>query len=40
MGDSPNFTAVRLFTNPDGWVANFTGEKIADEFPRYEALAK
>lgn len=40
MGDSPNFTAIRLFTNPDGWVANYTGEKIADEFPRYEALAK
>lgn len=40
MGENPNFTAVRLFTNPEGWVANFTGEKIADEFPRYEALAK
>lgn len=40
MGDSPNFTAVRLFTNTEGWVANYTGEKIADEFPRYEALAK
>lgn len=40
MGSNPNFTAVRLFTNPDGWVANYTGEKIADEFPRYEALAK
>ncbi len=40
MGDNPHFTAIRLFTNPEGWVANFTGEKIADEFPRYEALAK
>jgi len=40
MGDTPNFTAVRIFTNPDGWVAKFTGDKIANEFPRYEALAK
>jgi 1,2-dihydroxy-3-keto-5-methylthiopentene dioxygenase len=40
MGDNPNFTAVRLFTNTEGWVANYTGERIADEFPRYEALAK
>jgi len=40
MGENPNFTAIRIFTNPAGWVANFTGEKIADEFPRYEALAK
>ena len=40
MGGSPNFTAIRLFTNVEGWVAKFTGEKIANEFPRYEALAK
>jgi len=40
MGGSPNFTAVRLFTNVDGWVAKFTGEKIVNEFPRYEALTK
>lgn len=40
MGENPNFTAIRIFTNPEGWVANFTGDKIADEFPRYEALAK
>lgn len=40
MGDTPNFTAVRIFTNQEGWVANFTGDKIASEYPRYEALAK
>jgi len=40
MGDMPNFTAIRIFTNPDGWVAKFTGDKIASEFPRYEVLAK
>ena len=34
MGSDPEFTAVRLFINPDGWVANFTGDKIADTFPK------
>lgn len=36
MGPDPEFTAVRLFTNPEGWVAQFTGDAIADRFPRYE----
>ncbi len=38
MGPEPEFTAIRLFTNPDGWVAEFTGETIASRIPRYEAL--
>lgn len=38
MGPSPKFTAIRLFTNPDGWVANFTGDAIADRFPRHEPV--
>ena len=33
MGPNPAFTAIRLFNNPDGWVANFTGDKIATRFP-------
>ena len=36
MGPAPSFTAIRLFTNPAGWVANFTGADIAGRFPRYE----
>ena len=36
MGPNPHFVAIRLFTNPEGWVANFTGEDIADRFPRLE----
>lgn len=36
MGPNPEFTAIRLFNNPEGWVANFTGESIADQFPRLE----
>jgi 1,2-dihydroxy-3-keto-5-methylthiopentene dioxygenase len=35
MGPTPRFTAIRLFTTPAGWVANFTGEPIAREFPYY-----
>lgn len=33
MGANPRFTAIRLFTNPAGWVANFTGSDIAARFP-------
>jgi len=38
MGAAPRFTAIRLFVNPDGWVARFTGDAIADRFPRHEPL--
>lgn len=33
MGPNPSFTAIRLFNNPEGWVANFTGDRIAGRFP-------
>jgi 1,2-dihydroxy-3-keto-5-methylthiopentene dioxygenase len=36
MGEHPHFIAIRLFNNPEGWVANFTGEDIASKFPRLE----
>ncbi|MGN6817448.1 MAG: 1,2-dihydroxy-3-keto-5-methylthiopentene dioxygenase [Sphingomonas sp.] len=39
MGPEPSFTAIRLFENPDGWVAKFTGDAIADRFPRHEPAA-
>lgn len=35
MGAAPRFTAIRLFVNPDGWIANFTGDPIAARFPRH-----
>lgn len=34
MGEAPYFVAIRLFTNKEGWVANFTGDDIASRFPR------
>ena len=39
MGPEPQFLAIRIFSNPEGWVANFTGSPIAEQFPRYEASA-
>ncbi len=36
MGPRPRFTAIRLFNNPEGWVAQFTGDKIASRFPLLE----
>lgn len=36
MGPAPRFTAIRLFLNPDGWIAAFTGDAIASRFPRHE----
>jgi 1,2-dihydroxy-3-keto-5-methylthiopentene dioxygenase len=36
MGAQPRFTVIRLFVNPDGWVAKFTGDDIAARFPRHE----
>ena len=34
MSEQPSFVAIRLFTNSAGWVANFTGDDIAQRFPR------
>ena len=36
MGPNPRFTAIRLFNNPEGWVANFTGDDIASRYPRLD----
>lgn len=36
MGPNPSFKCIRLFTTPEGWVANFTGSRIARRFPRLE----
>jgi 1,2-dihydroxy-3-keto-5-methylthiopentene dioxygenase len=37
MGPDPAFTAIRLFTNPEGWVARFTGDTIAKRLPAFDA---
>lgn len=36
MGPRPHFTAIRFFRTPEGWVGDFTGDAIAERFPRLE----
>ncbi|WP_127476850.1 1,2-dihydroxy-3-keto-5-methylthiopentene dioxygenase [Sulfurivermis fontis] len=36
MGEHPDFKCIRLFTVPDGWVAQFTGSGIAAHFPSFD----
>lgn len=33
MGSQPSFTCIRLFNNPEGWVAQATGDDISMRFP-------
>lgn len=34
MGSQPHFVCIRLFNNPEGWVAQATGDDIAAKFPQ------
>jgi len=36
MGPNPDFIAIRFFNNPEGWVAHYTGSRIADAFSRLD----
>lgn len=35
MGENPCFKCIRLFTTPEGWVAQFTGDTIAADYPQF-----
>lgn len=35
-GAEPDIKAIRLFTNPEGWVAQYTGDDIADRLPKMD----
>jgi 1,2-dihydroxy-3-keto-5-methylthiopentene dioxygenase len=39
MGPDPFFCAIRMFIDPSGWVADYTGDDIADRFPRLDSAA-
>jgi 1,2-dihydroxy-3-keto-5-methylthiopentene dioxygenase len=39
MGPAPRFTAIRFFTEADGWVGYFTGSDIAGRFPRLDSAS-
>ena len=38
MGPAPFLKCIRTFNTPEGWVAKFTGSKIASQFPRFEQI--
>lgn len=39
MGPTPSFTVIRLFTTPDGWVAQYTGDAVATRYPTFDNQA-
>jgi 1,2-dihydroxy-3-keto-5-methylthiopentene dioxygenase len=36
MGPAPSLVAIRVFTNPSGWVAEYTRDSIGSRYPRLE----
>lgn len=38
-GARPHFAAIRLFTSPQGWAADYTGDTIAEAIPHYAGAA-
>ena len=38
MGTNPEFTALRFFRDPEGWVGNFTGDEIATRYPTFDSI--
>jgi len=36
MGEHPHVVAIRLFNSPEGSAARFTGDDIANHFPRHD----
>lgn len=38
LGAEPELKCIRLFTTPEGWVAEYTGDAIARSFPRMEGF--
>ena len=38
MGATPSFCAIRFFHEDDGWVADFTGDPIAERIPDLDEL--
>lgn len=38
-GEAPFFTALRVFTDTEGWVAHYTGDGVSERFPASRAPA-
>ncbi|CAL1241554.1 1,2-dihydroxy-3-keto-5-methylthiopentene dioxygenase [Candidatus Methylocalor cossyra] len=37
-GENPDLKCIRLFATAEGWVAKFTGDPIAERFPKLEEV--
>ncbi|GAB6067574.1 acireductone dioxygenase [Methylothermus subterraneus] len=40
LGERPALKVIRLFTTPEGWVAQYTGSRIAERFPKLEGYVE
>jgi 1,2-dihydroxy-3-keto-5-methylthiopentene dioxygenase len=40
MGSKPNFRCIRFFGDERGWVAEYTGDEIAEKFPLIENICR
>lgn len=38
MGSRPDYVAIRFFHDHEGWVAGFTGNRLAEDFPSFDTL--
>ncbi|MFE0024192.1 acireductone dioxygenase [Amycolatopsis sp. NPDC059021] len=38
MGTRPDYISIRFFHDDGGWVGNFTGATLADDFPDFDTL--
>ena len=38
-GETADFTCIRVFTDPAGWEAHYTGDEIWRAFPLYDKAA-
>ncbi|MFI9509477.1 1,2-dihydroxy-3-keto-5-methylthiopentene dioxygenase [Nocardia sp. NPDC052566] len=38
MGTRPSFIAIRFFEEEDGWIGDFTGDRISEGFPTLDEL--
>ncbi|MCE7006204.1 cupin [Kibdelosporangium philippinense] len=38
MGTRPDYVAIRFFHDDEGWVGNFTGNHLAENFPTFDEL--
>jgi len=38
-GEVGHFTCIRLFNDHSGWIAHYTGDEIAETFPKFDKAA-